>query len=119
MNPSNAASEKAALDWLYGTQFFGMKLGLENTRKLLDALDLPSPQHRFIHVAGTNGKGSVAAMLDALLRAADWRTGLFTSPHLVHLGERVQVAGQRLSEAEIVCYLAELRPLQYIHEILL
>jgi dihydrofolate synthase/folylpolyglutamate synthase len=64
----------------------------------------------WVHVAGTNGKGSVAAMLDAILHAAGWRTGLYTSPHLVHLGERVQVDRHVLTEREIVDYLAELRP---------
>jgi dihydrofolate synthase/folylpolyglutamate synthase len=63
-----------------------------------------------IHVAGTNGKGSVSAMLDAILHAAGWRTGLYTSPHLVKLGERVQVAREILSEAEIVAYTNELLP---------
>jgi dihydrofolate synthase/folylpolyglutamate synthase len=63
-----------------------------------------------VHVAGTNGKGSVAAMLDAILHTAGWRTGLYTSPHLVKLGERVQVNRQLLGEAEIIAYTNELRP---------
>ena len=63
-----------------------------------------------IHIAGTNGKGSVAALLEACFAAAGWHTGLYTSPHLVKLGERVQVARQRLSEAEIVAYAGELGP---------
>jgi dihydrofolate synthase/folylpolyglutamate synthase len=63
-----------------------------------------------IHVAGTNGKGSVAAMLDAILHTAGWRTGLYTSPHLVKLGERVQVNRHLLGEAEIIAYTNELRP---------
>ena len=63
-----------------------------------------------IHIAGTNGKGSVAALLDACFTAAGWRTGLYTSPHLVKLGERVQVARQPLTEAEIVAYARELGP---------
>jgi len=63
-----------------------------------------------VHVAGTNGKGSTAAMIDAILHAAGWRTGLYTSPHLVRLGERVQVDRVPLSEAEIMAYTAELAP---------
>jgi dihydrofolate synthase / folylpolyglutamate synthase len=64
-----------------------------------------------LHIAGTNGKGSVAAMVDAILHAAGWRTGLYTSPHLVKLGERVQVDRRLLSEEEIIAYVAELKPL--------
>ena len=107
-----APSEYAAVtEYLYAQKPRGEKFGIDRMRALAAVLDHPERRLPVVHVAGTNGKGSVAAMLDALLRAAGWRTGLFTSPHLVHLGERVQVAGQRLSEAEIVCYLAELRPL--------
>jgi dihydrofolate synthase/folylpolyglutamate synthase len=64
-----------------------------------------------IHITGTNGKGSTAAMLEAIFRTAGWRTGLYTSPHLVRLGERVQVNRQILTEAEIIAYTNELRPL--------
>jgi dihydrofolate synthase/folylpolyglutamate synthase len=80
-------------------------------RRLAAALGHPERSYPVIHVAGTNGKGSVAAMLDAILHAAGWRTGLYTSPHLVKLGERVQVDRRLLTEAEIVAYTNELRPL--------
>jgi dihydrofolate synthase/folylpolyglutamate synthase len=63
-----------------------------------------------VHIAGTNGKGSVAAMLDAILHAAGRRTGLYTSPHLVKLGERVQVDRRMLTEEEITAYVREMRP---------
>ena len=82
---------REALAWLFGTQLFGIKLGLENIQRLLAALDLPAPAQRFIHVAGTNGKGSVCAMIDAICRAQGYRTGLFTSPHLVTFRERIRV----------------------------
>src|SRR5271155_3155368 len=72
-----------AIEFLYGLRLFGMKLGLENTQRLAAALGNPQQQLRFIHVAGTNGKGSTCAMLESIYRAAGWRTGLFTSPHLV------------------------------------
>ena len=65
-----------SLAWLYATQQFGIKLGLENTRRLLSALGDPQEKLRFLHVAGTNGKGSVCAMLDAILHASGRRTGL-------------------------------------------
>jgi len=84
---------REALAWLYGTQSFGIKLGLENTRCLLAAVGNPHERLKFIHVAGTNGKGSVCAMLDAVLRESGLRAGLFTSPHLVEFRERIRVAG--------------------------
>jgi dihydrofolate synthase/folylpolyglutamate synthase len=80
-------------------------------RLLAAELSHPEKAVPCIHVAGTNGKGSVSAMLDAILHAAGWRTGMYTSPHLVHLGERVQVDRQLLSESEIVARCAELRPI--------
>jgi dihydrofolate synthase / folylpolyglutamate synthase len=89
---------REALAWLYGTQRFGIKLGLENVRRLFGALHIPAPGEQIIHVAGTNGKGSVCAMLDSMLRAGGHRTGLFTSPHLVTFRERLRVDGEMISE---------------------
>ncbi|MBM3841972.1 MAG: bifunctional folylpolyglutamate synthase/dihydrofolate synthase [Verrucomicrobia bacterium] len=80
-------------------------------RLLAAALGHPERAVPCLHVAGTNGKGSVSAMLDAILRAAGWRTGLYTSPHLVHLGERVQVDRHPLTEDEIIAYVTELEPI--------
>ncbi len=85
-----------SLAWLYSTQQFGIKLGLENIRRLLGALGDPQEKLRFLHVAGTNGKGSVCAMLDAILRASRRRTGLYTSPHLVGFRERIRVDGEKI-----------------------
>ncbi len=87
-----------ALAWLYGSQTFGIKLGLENTHRLLAALGHPQQKLRFLHVAGTNGKGSTCAMLDAMLRAGGLRTGLYTSPHLVDFRERIRLDGQLMPE---------------------
>ena len=100
-----------ALAWLFGTQRFGIKLGLENIERLLGAFALPAPEQRVIHVAGTNGKGSVCAMMDAMLRAAGYRTGLFTSPHLVTFRERIQVSGEMISHDEVAAALMMLREL--------
>ena len=74
---------REALAWLYGSQTFGIKLGLENARCLMAAAGNPQERLKFIHVAGTNGKGSVCAMLDAVLREGGLCSGLFTSPQLV------------------------------------
>jgi len=93
--------ETAAERWLYGLTRFGMKPGLANIRELVARFDHPERSLRFLHVAGTNGKGSTCHFLDSLLRAAGHRTGLFTSPHLLHVGERLRVAGRPLGEARL------------------
>ena len=84
-------SYSEAIRFLYDLQLFGMKLGLENAFRLASLAGHPQRRLRFIHVAGTNGKGSTCAMLEAIYRAAGWRVGLFTSPHLVSFAERIQV----------------------------
>jgi dihydrofolate synthase/folylpolyglutamate synthase len=101
---------KQALAWLYGLQRFGIKLGLDNIRRLLDeccsgvcvkrqALGAASASTpKVIHVAGTNGKGSVCAMIDSICRAQGCRTGLFISPHLITFRERIRVNGEMISE---------------------
>ena len=88
-----------ALDWLYATQTFGIKLGLEGpTRLLREFLAFPSHRTRVIHVAGTNGKGSTCAMIDALGQGLALRSGLFTSPHLIDYRERVRVNGLEITK---------------------
>ncbi len=87
-----------SLTWLQSTQFFGIKLGLENTRRLLDHLGNPERRLKILHVAGTNGKGSVCAMLDSIFRQAGLRSGLYTSPHLCDFRERIRVDGEMISE---------------------
>src|SRR5512146_1956883 len=77
-----------------GNEIKTAKLGLDRIRILLDGLAHPESACRFIHVAGTNGKGSTCAMIEAGLRAAGIRTGLYTSPHLVEPTERIRVAGR-------------------------
>ena len=74
---------RESLTWLFNTQRFGIKLGLENSRRLFNALDVPQPNVRIIHVAGTNGKGSVCALLDSICRAAGYRTALFGKRQIV------------------------------------
>lgn len=88
----------------------GVKFGIDRMHRLVEVLDHPERSYPVIHVAGTNGKGSVSAMLESIFRAAGFRTGLYTSPHLVKLGERVQVDRRLLTETEIVAYAAELKP---------
>lgn len=100
-----------AIGHLYGLRWFGTKLGLENTRRLAELAGSPHEKLQFIHVAGTNGKGSTCAMLEAIYRAAGLRVGLFTSPHLIAFGERIQVNREPLSETGTVELLRELLPL--------
>lgn len=123
-------SLEEAVAWLYGTQLFGVKLGLEGTRRLAAACGVllegglsgnrtavpggqsPGGNPRavtFIHVAGTNGKGSTCAMVDAMCRAAGLRTGLYTSPHLVSVQERFQFNGECISESELLDGLDRMR----------
>lgn len=101
----------AVTEFLYGLKPQGEKYGIDRMRPFAAALGHPERGIPFVHVAGTNGKGSVSAMLDAIFHAAGWRTGLYTSPHLVKLGERVQVDRHMLTEEEVVAYVQELRPL--------
>ena len=97
-------------DYLFSLKARGAKFGIDRMRLLAAALGHPERTLPYLHVAGTNGKGSVAAMLEAVFRSAGWRTGLYTSPHLVRLGERVRVDGKILTEEEIMAYTRELRP---------
>jgi len=99
-----------ALDWLYSTQFFGIKLGLEGPKRLLrEYLAFPPRNTKVIHVAGTNGKGSTCAFIDSVARATGTRTGLFTSPHLIDYPERIRVSGMEIERDEIALHLSSLR----------
>jgi dihydrofolate synthase/folylpolyglutamate synthase len=104
----NAAYD-IAVEWLFATQQRGMKFGLENMRRLLVALDEPQKSLKVIHVAGTNGKGSVCAMLDSLARSAGIKSGLFTSPHLVRFNERIQVDRKPIGDDSVVSGLHRIR----------
>lgn len=104
-------NEKTLLDWLYSTQLFGIKLGLDNVRKLLRELELPLEGQKFIHVAGTNGKGSICAFIHSILQAAEVKAGLFTSPHLIHFRERIRDTERMISTPEMVERLAAMRKL--------
>lgn len=93
---------------LYRLQSRGVKLGLERMRAALLLRGSPERELRCVHVAGTNGKGSVAAMIESGLRAAGHKTGLFTSPHLHEFGERIRVNGKNLSHSQITERLRDL-----------
>ena len=86
-----------SLGYLESLQRFGIKLGLDNIRTVLESLGQPHRDYPSVHIAGTNGKGSVAAMLAEILSAHGFRTGLYTSPHLVRLEERIRIDGRLIS----------------------
>ena len=134
--PRPLPSYTEALAWLYGLERFGIKLGLENIRRLLDELsrsggfqaaagDLPPSvaaatygvpgeiafPWKVIHIAGTNGKGSVCAMIDSICRAQGYHTGLFISPHLVTFRERIRINGEMISEDAVAGGLTTIRNL--------
>ncbi|PTY05306.1 bifunctional folylpolyglutamate synthase/dihydrofolate synthase [Verrucomicrobia bacterium LW23] len=98
-----------ALEYLGKLRMLGMKLGLENMRELSERIGAPHERLRFIHVAGTNGKGSTSAFLASCLRKAGYRVGLFTSPHLVSLCERIQINGVPISMEELAEGVSELQ----------
>lgn len=90
-----------------GQELRGVKFDLANISRLLEELGHPERAWKSVHIAGTNGKGSVAAMLEAALRGAGHRTGLYTSPHLVRINERIRVAGEEISEADFAAVSAD------------
>jgi dihydrofolate synthase / folylpolyglutamate synthase len=114
MKPDALDGMGEVVEWLYGTQLFGVKLGLDGMQRLAGALGVSlggvgAP--RFIHVAGTNGKGSTCALIESVCRSAGWRTGLYTSPHLVSLRERFRLDGELISEDELCDGLRRIREL--------
>ena len=99
-----------ALNYIHAVQWAGHKPGLTRTRTLLAALGDPHKQLRFIHVAGTNGKGSTAAMLASCLQAAGYRVGLYTSPFINRFNERIQVNGQQIPDEALVRLVERVKP---------
>ena len=91
--------------FILSREFFGMKLGLENITGFL--ADLGNPQHRYltVHLAGTNGKGSCSAMLASIFHQAGFRTGLFTSPHLVDFRERIRIDGRLIPRRAVARFI--------------
>ncbi len=97
------------LAYLFGLEQVGIKFGLDNITALVEALDRPDRAYHSIHVAGTNGKGSVAAMVDRALTAAGYRSGRYTSPHLIDVTERFAVDGTPVDRDELADVIAHLR----------
>jgi dihydrofolate synthase / folylpolyglutamate synthase len=90
------------LSYIYALGRFGIKPGLERINRLLESLGNPQDSFRTVHVAGTNGKGSTASFLSSILSAGGYRTGLFTSPHLISFTERIRIDGAQIDEESVV-----------------
>jgi dihydrofolate synthase/folylpolyglutamate synthase len=99
-----------AIEFLSRLQMFGARPGLETTRRLSARAGHPGRGLRFVHVAGTNGKGSTCALLETIYRAAGFRTGLYTSPHLVSFRERIQLGRRMIPEADVARLVGEMQP---------
>lgn len=100
---------RETIDYLYGLQKHGIKLGLETPRTLLSMFGNPQDSFKSVHISGTNGKGSTAAMLSAMLSGAGFRAGLFTSPHIVSFTERIRINNEEISEGEVIALAEEIR----------
>lgn len=98
-----------SLDYLFSRINQGIKLGLENTARLLDHFDNPQLKIPTLHIAGTNGKGSTAAFIESILRASGYRTGLFTSPHFLDYRERIQIDRQLIAQDELAHWLTSIK----------
>lgn len=93
-------------------EYFGQKLGLERIQEVLNRLGNPERQFQSIHIAGTNGKGSTAAMLASIFKEAGYQVGLFTSPHLVDFCERIQVNGELISQDRVMALVQKIKQVE-------
>ena len=100
-----------ALTYIHSICWKGSVLGLGRTQELLKKTGNPEKRLRFVHIAGTNGKGSTAAMLASIFEAAGYRTGLYTSPFINRFNERMQIDGSCISDEELAEITAEVKPL--------
>jgi dihydrofolate synthase/folylpolyglutamate synthase len=98
-----------SLEYLYSLDKFGMIFGLTQVERILETLGNPHRAIQAIHVGGTNGKGSTAAMMASILQKEGYRVGLYTSPHLVRFTERIRINGKEIEEAEVARLAGEMR----------
>jgi len=99
-----------ALQYIYHLNKYGIKLGLENIAYLLSLLGNPQERLNIIHIGGTNGKGSTAAIISSILQTEGFKVGLYTSPHLVEFNERMKINGQNISSVRVVNLLEKIKP---------
>jgi dihydrofolate synthase / folylpolyglutamate synthase len=105
-----------AVAYLFGLERFGWQLGLDRMEALLAEMGNPHRRFRSIHVAGTNGKGSVCAMMESMLRSAGLVTGMYTSPHLIKVEERIRISGVEMAEHDFTRMVSDLQPLIDKHQ---
>ena len=98
------------LQYIHSVKWQGAKPGLDRTRELLAKLGNPEKTLKFVHIAGTNGKGSTAACISSVLRTAGYKTGLYTSPYILRFNERMQINGEHISDDELEDLTNEIRP---------
>ncbi len=99
------------LDWLYGFQKFGIKLGLERINHIVKELGNPQKKYKVIHVGGTNGKGSVCKFLESIISCSGYKVGSYTSPHLQHISERITICNNRITEDELIALVKKIKPI--------
>ena len=102
---------RESLEYIHSINWCFCKPGLERIRELCDRLGNPQKSLRFVHVAGTNGKGSTCAMLESVLRAAGYKTGLYTSPYITVFNERMRICGENISNEELADITTQIRPI--------
>lgn len=100
-----------AVAYIHSVSKFGVKLGLENMKRLLQLMGHPDRYYKIVHVAGTNGKGSTCAMIDSVLRTAGYKTGLYTSPYLEVFNERIRINGENIPDDDLVKMVEYIIPL--------
>lgn len=103
-------SYESTLAYIHGVQWRGQKPGLDRIRALLNHLGNPEERLKFVHIGGTNGKGSTAALMESVLRKAGYRTGLYTSPFINRFNERIRVDGQEITDEALELIVNEIRP---------
>ena len=103
------------LNYIFSRETLGIKLGLANIRSLLDKLGNPHKGIKFIHVTGTNGKGSCCAMLASILQESGYKVGLYTSPHLVDFTERIKINNKNIPKKDVVNIFSKINPLLETH----
>jgi len=109
--PELKGNYKTALKFILDREHFGIKLGLDNISKFLERIGNPHNNYPSIHIAGTNGKGSTAVYIETILRQAGYKTGIFTSPHLVDFRERIRINSQQISKRRITSFIDNYRHL--------
>jgi dihydrofolate synthase/folylpolyglutamate synthase len=107
----NIMDYEEAIEYLYNLKIYGMSLGLERIEFLLKSLGSPHKNMKAIHVGGTNGKGSVCAMLSSILSSAGYKVGLFTSPHLLEFEERIRINGEPILKEKLCSLVERLKPI--------